>query len=175
MKKYLLFFLFSMCFYAIGFSSPLSGKPVSKACESNQLFTIYASYQSSADDGGNLIEYPWAYNYVTPNTTVWLFITYPSGTPSWSYQGGTASTGQWNSSLHAWEFYMPPGGWGNFQVTIGGQTTSYTILATDYLSLPVVPDPGTKESKQPSNPETPIQHSSLIKNYAAILHEQLKK
>ncbi len=177
MKKYLLIFLFSTCLYAIGFGNPLSGKPALKGGESNQFFTIYTSYQSSADDGGMLIEYPQAYNYVTPNTTVWLHITYPSGTPSWSHQGGTASTGQWNSYLSAWEFYMPPGGWGSFQVTVGGQTASYTILATDYLSLPVIPAPDKKESKEPSDelPETPVQHSNVIDNYAAFLHKQLRK
>ena len=151
MKKYLLFFLFSACFYTIGFSGPLTGKPVSKAGEQHRFSTILTIYQSSADDGGNLIEYPTAYNYVTPNTTVWLFVTYPSGTPSWSYQGGTASTGSWNSSLNAWEFYMPSGGFGIFQVSVGGQTAMYTILANDYLNMPFNADPVTDHFEDDEN------------------------
>lgn len=130
MKKHLLLVIFTVCFSAIGFSGPHIGKPVLKIDQSG-LSSIMTIYQSSADDGGYLIEYPNAYNYVTGNTTVWLWVSYPSGTPSWSYQGGTTSTGQWNSSLGAWEFYMPSGGWGIFQVSVGGQTAMYTIIANN--------------------------------------------
>jgi hypothetical protein len=184
MKKYLLFFLFSTCFYTMGFSGPLTGKPVLKASELNQFFTIYASYQSSADDGGELIAYPQAYNYVTPNTTVWLFITYPTSTPSWSYQGGTASTGQWNSYLHAWEFYMPSGGWGIFEVSVGGQTAMYTIVANDYLNLSANGDPVAKyfaakkeTGKQEAIPLPAnfIQRIDPIKNDAASLQSIFRK
>src|SRR5688500_6071491 len=132
MKNYLLLFLFSACLYSIGFSSPHTVKPVSTTVGSNHFFIIYGSYQSSADDGGPLVEYPQGYNYVTPYTTVWLF-AYGSSSSSWSYQGGTASTGSWNSSLGAWEFYMPSGGWGTYQVTVGSETATYTILANNYL------------------------------------------
>jgi hypothetical protein len=184
MKKYLLFLLFATCSYTMGFTKPFIGKPALNACESNQFFTIYTVYQSSADDGGNLIEYPQAYNYVTPNTTVWLFVTYPSGTPSWSWEGGTASTGQWNSSLGAWEFYMPYGGWGIFQVTVGGQTAMYTILANDYLDVPVVTNPSkntTAEAKEATQPTknlsfaNSIQYHGLAKNLAAILQRNSRQ
>jgi hypothetical protein len=131
MKKYLLSFLASILFYISGSANPVA-KPVTDA----SLFSVYAYYQSSADDGGLLTEYPYGYNYVTPNTTVWLFAYYPGYTGSWSYQGGTASSGSWNASLQAWEFYMPSGGWGSYQVVIAGQTLNFTIVANDYLRLP---------------------------------------
>lgn len=131
MKKYLLSFLASIFFYIAG-----SGNPVAKPVTAGPLFSVYAYYQSSADDGGMLTEYPYGYNYVTPNTTVWLFAYYPGYTGSWSYQGGTASSGSWNASLQAWEFYMPSGGWGSYQVVIAGQTLNFTIVANDYLRLP---------------------------------------
>jgi|SRR5690242_6952377 len=140
MKKQFLFLLLSTFLFSIAFGNPHIEKPFLKKSVSHQFSTIMTIYQSSADDGGNLIEYPTAYNYVTPNTTVWLFVTYPSGTPSWSYQGGNASTGQWNSYLSAWEFYMPSHGFGIFQVTVGNQTAMYTILSTDYLNLSITTD-----------------------------------
>ena len=135
MKKHLLFLLLTIFLYTTGFSNTHPEKPILKSIGTQNFSSIMTIYQSSADDGGNLIEYPTAYNYVTPNTTVWLFVTYPSGSPSWSYQGGNASTGQWNSYLSAWEFYMPSHGFGIFQVTVGSQTAMYTILSTDYLNL----------------------------------------
>jgi len=135
MKKHLVFLLLSMFLYTVGFSNLHPEKPILKSIGAQKFSTIITTYQSSADDGGTLIEYPTAYNYVTPNTTVWLFVTYPSGTPSWSHQGGNASSGQWNSNLGAWEFYMPSHGFGIFQVTVGSQTATYTILSNDYLNL----------------------------------------
>lgn len=165
MKKHLLFLLLCTFLYTIGFSNPNTGRPLLKSPGSFKFSSIMTIYQSSADDGGNLIEYPQAYNYVTPNTTVWLFVTYPSGTPSWSYQGGNASTGQWNSYLGAWEFYMPSHGFGIFQVTVGNQTAMYTILSTDYLNLSVNdnsslrPLESTKESTRQEKNLLPVNNT----------------
>jgi hypothetical protein len=184
MKKYLLFFACTACFYITGNSEPVTGNLVIKVGEPGRFSTILTIYQSSADDGGNLIEYPEAYNYVTPNTTVWLFVTYPSGTPSWSHQGGTASSGQWNSYLGAWEFYMPSGGFGIFQVSVGGQTAMYTILATDYLNTSVDAAPvidlfeDVKESNQQGVnllPANSVYGSGFIINDMAVLQRNFRQ
>lgn len=89
------------------------------------------------------------------------------GTPSWSHQGGNASTGQWNSYLGAWEFYMPSHGFGIFQVTVGGQTAMYTILSTDYLNLSINTDCLSKPlegSKDPDQQEKNVLPANSIQS-----------
>jgi hypothetical protein len=78
---------------------------------------------------------------------------------------------------------MPSGGWGIYQVTVGGQTATYTIVANDYLSLPIKDDPvinlfpEVKESEQQEvNPLIPvsIQRTNHIKDYAAVLQRNFR-
>lgn len=134
----------------------------------NPQQSILAYWSSSYDGAGTLDPSYYHYDYVSPYSTVWVYSSIPSN-QTWTVEDGSIESHGWNPYVHAFEFYMPPNGWGTVRITGNDAgycptTATFTFVAnsggraaSDYFAI----NPSkhlirvVKKTKDPLSPTPP--------------------
>lgn len=147
--------------------------------------TIYGSYSTSYDGGGPLIKYPQeGYNYIQPYSWVWANVSFSTG---WSLVGGTISS--WSYDGYNLSFYLSPGDWATFRVTVNhdGCTTTqdFTFVAQSMLLYRLAPNPADadltlsvdeeklRSQRIISSSDQDIQRVEIVDRFGKIVRQQI--
>jgi hypothetical protein len=103
----------------------------------NNQQSIIAYWESSYDGAGVLDPSYYHYDYVSPYSNVWVHTSIPTS-QTWTVEDGSIEGHGWIPYIGgtgAFEFYMPPGGWGTVRITGNDAgycptTATFTFVAT---------------------------------------------